>query len=440
MAEAAESTERYNTGKSLPLDGVPFAVKDEMDVKGLPTTLGLSTEQAKRRLSSAGAPLTHTSFCVQKLLDAGMILLGKTNMHELGLDTTGDNPNWGTPSNPYNPHYYPGGSSSGSGACVGAGLVPIAVGADGGGSIRIPSAYNGVWGIKPSHGRVSIRPTPCFSSSVTVPGPIAATIADLEIGYRVMATPDEARESTASPSALFAPPGSIPIPPQKVLGIYTPWFDGCDSQVRSLFDSSVDLLKTMGYQVVNITLPYLSQNQAAHRMVIMSEITSIVCSVGANIKGITPHNKIIASVASRTSSHDFVTANRLRAQMMEHLSHLFTAHPGLIILSPTTPFPGVQIPSGAGIKGAYGLSDATSAVQSMIYVFLANWTGCPAINMPCGYVKVGEGKYTGEMPVGLMGMSEWGSEDLLLRFGRDWDEAWGSRRRRGKGWVDVLDA
>ncbi|GJJ08751.1 hypothetical protein Clacol_002970 [Clathrus columnatus] len=433
LAEAAKSTERYVLGTPLPLDGVPLAVKDEVDVKGLMKTFGLSLEQVKRRFKDGGEPSTYTSFCVQKLLDAGMLLLGKTNMHELGLDTTNDNPYWGTPCNPYNPNYYPGGSSGGSGASVGAGLVPIAVGADGGGSVRVPSAYNGAWGLKPSHGRVSTSPSPSFAPSVVVVGPIAATISDLEIAYHIMATPD----TDGSLSGLFAPPRSLSLPAQKRIGIYNPWIDASEPKVKILFNSSLTLLKEkMGYQVEDITLPYLSENQIAHRLVIMSELTSILCSAGQDITGLAPHNRILASVASRTSSHDLISANRLRTQMMQHLSHLFTTYPGLIILSPTTPHPGVRIPSGAGLKGAYGLTDATNAVESMIYVFLANWTGCPSISVPCGYVDV----HAGEMPVGLMGMSEWGSEDLLLRFGRDWDEIWSTQRRRGKGWVDVLNS
>lgn len=441
LAEAAASTERYKTGNPLPLDGVPLAVKDEIDVKGLPTTHGLSSEQTARRAKGKGAPATYTSFCVQKLLDAGMIFLGKTNMPELGLDPSGDNPHWGTPSNPFNPDYYTGGSSSGSAACVSAGLVPIAVGSDGGGSIRIPSAFTGIWGIKPSHGRVSTHPSPCYAPSVVVVGPLAATINDLELGYRVMATPEEGNEFDSSPSALFSPPGRIPVPSQKVLGICIPWLDPCDSQVRSVFESSVRLLQRKGYQVVNITLPYLNANHAAHRQVIMSELASMVCSVGADIAGLTPYTKILTSVSSRTTSYDFISANRLRTQMMEHLSHLFTAHPGLIILTPTTPRAGLRIPSGAGIKGTAGLCDGGSASSSMTYVYLANWTGCPSINMPCGYVEVGSsdgGKETREIPIGLMGTSEWGSEDLLLRLGHDWDDIWGSQIQRGKGWVDVL--
>ncbi|KIJ42142.1 hypothetical protein M422DRAFT_171455 [Sphaerobolus stellatus SS14] len=431
LAAAAASTERYRSGGALPMDGVPLVVKDEVDVAGTVKTLGLSPAEVSRRLGNE--PAKQSSFCVQTLLDAGMLLLGKANMHELGLDTTNDNPHWGTPTNPYNAAYYPGGSSGGSAACVGSGLVPIAVGADGGGSIRVPALYNGVWGLKPSQGRVSGRPTPSLAPSVGVLGPITATIADLEIAYRVMAAPDV---EGGSASALFSYPGSLTSITEKVLGIYKPWFEDADAPIVSAVQSAVDaLVSQKGYKVVDITLPYIAENRTAHAVTILSEIGSGICAGGDDVAGLCPSTKILTSIASKTKAHDLITAARLRAQMMQHLSHLFQTHPGLIIVTPTAPHPGVKIPPGAGIKGAYGISDSNKALRSMQYVFLANWTGCPAISAPCGYVSVDGG----EMPVGMMGMAEWGGEDSLIDFGKEWDSLWSKdSRKRGKGWVDVL--
>jgi len=427
LAAATASTGRYASNAALPLDGVPLVVKDEVDVAGMMKTLGLSPAQVARRLGTT--PASQSSFCVQKLLDAGMLLLGKANMHELGLDTTNDNPHWGTPTNPYHPNYYPGGSSGGSG------IVPIAVGADGGGSIRVPAVYCGAWGLKPSHGRVSGRPTPSLAPSVGVLGPIAATITDLEVAYKVMATPDV--EGGAA-SAFFAAPGNLKpsVRHTKLLGIYKPWFEDADPFICTAAQNAVDLLVSQhGYQIVDITLPYILENRHAHAATIMSEISSAICAGGSDTSGLTPHNRILTSIAGQTTAHDLITAARLRTQMMQHLSYLFTTHPGLIIVSPTVPHVGVKIPPGGGVKGGYGASDANTAVRSMQYVFLANWTGCPAIQAPCGYAKVDGG----EMPVGLMGMSEWGAEDALIDFGKDWDVIWSREgRKRGKGWVDVL--
>lgn len=149
---AEESTQRYKDGKPLsPLDGVPMAVKDEEDLTGYTKCLSSKLDFTNKD--------DVTSYCVQKWLDAGAICLGKTTMHELGMDTTNNNPIFGTPRNPNNEHYYCGGSSGGSAYSVAAGLLPFTMGNDGGGSIRIPSGYCGMYGLKPSHGRVSIRPS-----------------------------------------------------------------------------------------------------------------------------------------------------------------------------------------------------------------------------------------------------------------------------------------
>lgn len=153
VRKAAEaSTQRYKAGKPLsPLDGVPVAVKDELDLKGYTKSLSSKLDFTNKD--------DVTGFCVQKWLDAGAICVGKTTMHELGMDTTNLNPTWGTPRNPNNENYYCGGSSGGSAYSVAAGLLPFAMGNDGGGSIRIPSAYCGLYGLKTSHGRVSVRPS-----------------------------------------------------------------------------------------------------------------------------------------------------------------------------------------------------------------------------------------------------------------------------------------
>ncbi|KAI4268152.1 MAG: hypothetical protein LQ337_008012 [Flavoplaca oasis] len=163
LAAAEASTARYKSGKPLSLlDGVPVAVKDEADLDGYEKSLGSSIDYTRK---DGG-----TSWCIKKWEEAGAIIIGITNMHELGLgishplstlprisahhdtDTTNNNPVKGTPLNPHNPSYYTGGSSGGSAYAVASGLVPIAHGADGGGSIRNPAAYCGLYGLKPTHG------------------------------------------------------------------------------------------------------------------------------------------------------------------------------------------------------------------------------------------------------------------------------------------------
>ncbi|RMY51895.1 hypothetical protein D0863_14439 [Hortaea werneckii] len=337
-------------------------------------------------------------------------------MHELGMDTTNNNQTYGTPLNPHNDRYYTGGSSGGSAYAVSAGLVPLAIGNDGGGSIRIPSAYCGVYGLKPSSGRVSIRPTANLAKSTAVAGPIAANMVDLEIGYRIMAQPDPLdRDSKHFPpprsqTAIEADSKRKP----KYLGVYDEWIASADGPVREACQAAIDYLTTeLGYTLVPITLPFVHSGQLAHAMTIMSEAISGLKPT--QITQLSPANQVLLSVGSRTPATDFLQAQKLRNVLMQHLAHLFTQYPGLIILTPTTPNSGWSFHPSELVHGS---TDANMQIRNMEYVWLANFTGCPAISVPVGYVAPqGEGRGGGKVPVGMMGMGEWCGEDELIGFG-----------------------
>lgn len=217
-----------------------------------------------------------------------------------------NNPVYGTPLNPHNDRYYCGGSSGGSAYAVSAGLVPVAIGNDGGGSIRIPAAYCGLYGLKPSSGRIGIRPTANLAKSTAVAGPIAACMSDLEICYRVMAQPDKLDKD----SKLFAPPkpqAEIGASRTKVIGIYKEWFHRADRPVRVACDACIDFLSSkLGYTVVDVSLPMIHEGQAAHALTIMSEVISGTPAV----KDLTPANQVLLSVGSRTPAHDFLQARK----------------------------------------------------------------------------------------------------------------------------------
>lgn len=178
-------------------------------------------------------------------------------MHELGMDTTNCNPVFGTPRNPNNEHYYTGGSSGGSAYAVAAGLMPFAMGNDGGGSVRIPSAYCALYGLKTSHGRVSARPSSNLAKSTGVAGPIAANMIDLEVAYRIMAQPD----ALDPDSSLFVAPNSISVSDtsgKRVLGIYRTWFDRADAAVQKVCWKAIDYLTSqLGYVTVDISIPMI---------------------------------------------------------------------------------------------------------------------------------------------------------------------------------------
>lgn len=402
-AAAEASTKRYKDGCSLgPLDGVPVAVKDEVHLTGYKRTLGSKLDF---KHGSDG-----TSWCVKQWIDAGAIVIGKTNMHELGLDTNNNNPNYGTPRNPHNKEFYCGGSSGGSGYAVAAGLIPFALGADGGGSIRIPSSFCGIWGLKPSHGRVSGAPSQSLAPTVGVLGPMAASIDDLALAYRMMAVPAPASEDPISSQFPYPRPHSE-TKRTKSIGIVRDWIDRAEAPVRAVLDRALDYYRQEGYNVIDITIPYLPEGQRAHILTIMAEIASGVDA--SKISQLTAPNKVLVSLGMwQITANDLLASQRLRNLLMTHLAYLFQTHPGLLILSPTTPIPGWHIDGGEADLSR-GLSDGKSSVRNMEYVWLANFTGCPAISCPAGYTS------KDGIPVGIMAMGEWGTEEELIAFARD---------------------
>ncbi|RFU27422.1 hypothetical protein B7463_g8920, partial [Scytalidium lignicola] len=446
LEAARASTSRWKEGKPLSiLDGIPTGVKDTNCVAGHRKTSGRKLNDPKFSTNSA------SDYPVQKLEEAGVIILGVLNMHELGSDTTGLNPHWGTPLNPHNPNYYTGGSSSGSGYVVAAGLVPFSVGADGGGSVRIPASFCGVYGLKPSHNRLDDH-----GSTVVVTGPLAASMADLEASYKIMGQPDLSHPICS----LFSPPplpSLNPIQRPKILGICRPWLERADPIVLNLVDNLISHYeKDLGYTIIPIEMPYRREGQLAHAMTILSEMLertqrhvppSAATSPTEYLDSLTPANKVLLTVASQTPALDFLLAQQLRNLIMSHLAYLFKTYPGMIIVTPTSPVPGWPIQDKGDFR--WGSSDANQSMRNMEYVWLANFSGCPAISAPVGWVKPVNGvldpKEKGKVPVGVMGLGEWGDEEGLLQWGREsekWVREGNSEGKNGMvragNWVDVF--
>lgn len=251
-------------------------------------------------------------------------------------------------------------------------------------------------------------------------GPMAASIDDLALAYRIMAAPPPASEDTLASSfpAPLPNPSSTASPKNKTIGIVRDWIDRAEPPVRAIFDKTLAYYRQRNYTIIDISIPYLPEGQRAHVLTIMAEIAS-----GLNpeqIRSLTAPNRVLVSMGMwQIHSQEYLAAQRLRSLLMSHLAHLFRAHPGLLIFSPTTPIPGWKI-SGGNADLAHGLSDGKSSVRNMEYVWLANFTGCPAISCPAGYVR--------DVPVGIMAMGEWGAEEDLIAFARD-----------GEGVLDVDD-
>jgi Asp-tRNA(Asn)/Glu-tRNA(Gln) amidotransferase A subunit family amidase len=190
------------------------------------------------------------------------------------------------------------------------------------------------------------------------------------------------------------------------------WIDRAEPAVRAVFDRALDFYGKHNYTIIDISIPYIPEGARAHVLTIMAEIASGLSP--SQIKHLTAPNKVLVSMGMyQISGQDFLAAQRLRSLLMSHLGFLFQKHPGLLIFTPTSPIPGWKI-AGGDADLARGVSDGKSSVRNMEYVWLANFTGCPAISCPAGYAEDNGHR----VPIGVMAMSEWGSEEDLIAFAR----------------------
>ncbi|HEX9761726.1 MAG TPA: amidase, partial [Acidimicrobiia bacterium] len=215
-----------------PLAGVPVGLKDIIDHQGRVTTCGSAFY---RHRATVSAP------CVLAIEDAGGVIIGRTGLHEWAFGFSSENPHWGAVRNPWNPATSPGGSSGGSAAAVAAGITPIAIGTDTGGSVRVPAALCGIYGLKVTHGRISLEGVFPLAPSLDTVGPLADSVEHLAVAYRVMSG-DQSPEPKAE---------SLRI------GVPQPWVEKApmSEEVANAFERAVSELTGMGHQVVPIEIP-----------------------------------------------------------------------------------------------------------------------------------------------------------------------------------------
>ena len=396
MELARASTRRYERGEHLgPLDGVPVAVKDELDQRGLPTTVG--TSFLGRRPAAADATV------VARLRASGALLAGKTNMHEIGLGVTGLNPHHGTARNPHDPARHTGGSSSGSAAAVASGICPISVGADGGGSIRIPAALCGIVGLKPTYGRMSAAGSAPLCWSVGTSGPMAVSARDAALAYMVMAGPDEDDPRTRGQPAPEAPDTRVADLGGMRLGVFPAWLEDADPGVVEVVQRALRGLEAAGANLHEIEIPELHLTRLAHMITIVAEMAA--SSMAERRRGRARHGldvRLNLALSDGLTAADYVQAQRLRTRAMAHMDEVLSKVDG--VLTPTT---GCTAPLIAPDALRSGESNLVLLDRIMRFSPLANLTGLPSISFPVGYDEDG-------LPVGCQLIGRPWSEAFLL--------------------------
>ncbi len=398
LRQARESAERIAAGRPLSvLDGVPVAVKDEVDMVPHPTTVGT------RFLGGKAA--TQDATVVARLRAAGALLIGKTNMHEIGINPEGHNVHHGHVRNPYHLDHDSGGSSSGSGAAVGAGLVPLAVGADGGGSIRIPAGHCGVVGLKPTYGRVSEHGAAPLCWSVAHLGPIGATVEDVAIGYALMAGRDERDEHTWAGTAVSLENWQNKDLTGLKVGIFWDWFNHATPEIVAACKRAVDSLVQAGAELVGIDVPELEAQRVAHAVSILSEMGAAMGNYPENWMDFAPATRVNLSVGRAATARDYVQAQRMRTRAMGIWKTVYEQVD--VVVTPGSAVTAPPIPAG-GLSD--GWSDLSTVTEVMRFIVPGNFVGLPAMTMPVGYDSVG-------LPICLQLMGRHWEEALLLRTG-----------------------
>jgi aspartyl-tRNA(Asn)/glutamyl-tRNA(Gln) amidotransferase subunit A len=394
MREAEASALRWRKGAPLgPLDGVPTAIKEQIATRGVPTRAGTDLLD--------DTPATEDSTCVARLRSAGAVVLGQTAMTELGMSPLGFNPKRPMPRNPHAADRTPGGSSTGTGVAVATGLVAHALGGDGGGSIRVPASYCGVFGIKATWGRVS-REGCLAGDSVSHFGPLASSTADLARVLEVISGPDgKDRQADLAPPRTpgsFVAALSRGVRGLRVAVVESEWGDASPDVGRAGREA-LRLLEKEGAVLVDVRLELARRAAAVGYLMIGLEGLGIHRALVRRGAPFNPDLRVSFAALAEASAEDYVSAQRLRTGLRLEMARAF-GDVDLFAL-PATATTAPRVSDG---DFAAGFLDARALDAACRFAFLANLTGHPALSAPVGLDEA-------RMPIGMQ------------LVGDAWDEA-----------------
>ncbi|AKU99200.1 Aspartyl-tRNA(Asn) amidotransferase subunit A [Labilithrix luteola] len=375
LADAQASAARWRLGRALgPLDGVPMLVKEQTAVKGLPRRSGTTFLD--------GAPQENDATAVARMRAAGAIVIGTTVMTELGMTPNGSNAKRVMPRNPHDTNHIAGGSSTGSGVAVATGLVPFAIGADGGGSIRIPSAMNGVFGIKPTWGRVS-RSGDVSTGTVAHLGPIAGCTLDLAHMLELMSGHD-----ANDPQTFAAPPrerGSfISAIGRGVRGLVigvpeSEWADASEPVARA-GKAALSALEKAGAKLVPVRLELASYAMSIGVVIIAAEARASVREDWRTKRDEMGDDlQVTFSAIDGFEASEYLDVCRLRTGLRHELSSAFRTIDLLAL--PSTVSPAARV---TDTDMRTGFLDTKVLDGLCRFAFLGNLSGLPALSAPVG--------------------------------------------------------
>lgn len=405
-ARTADAAAARGTAAGL-LDGVVMAVKDNIDTAGLRTTCG-------SRFFATRVP-NHDAPVVERLRAAGAVIVGKANLHEFAFGIRSNNPVAGQTRNPWDPSRIPGGSSGGSGAALALDLCQAALGSDTGGSVRLPAAFNGVSGLRPTVGRVPSLGCLPVSPTQDAIGPMARSVADVARVFAVIAGEHaEDPTSVAAPLENFLPRLGDGIAGVRVGLPRNHYFDGCDPEIDAAVREAARVLESLGAVLHEVEVPGAGEAHEHATVVIFSDACELH---GARLR---EHPELFdEQVLARMrtglgyTSVDYARALRARERWRHALAGVFAEVD--LLLSPTVH---TRVPP---IEEDRSLLEATRDATRNTYA--GAFAQLPGLSVPCGFTSDG-------LPVGLQLEARWWHEPLLLRAGHAYQQVtdWHLRR------------
>jgi aspartyl-tRNA(Asn)/glutamyl-tRNA(Gln) amidotransferase subunit A len=408
LAQARACESALKSGAELgPLHGIPYAAKDLFDVKGVPTMAG--THLLADNIAA------QDSTVVRKLAAAGMVLLGKTHTVQFAYGAPGINHDHGTPHNPWHPlPHAPGGSSSGSAVAVAAGLAPMALGTDTGGSVRVPAALCGIVGLKTTVGRVSRAGVYPLCWTLDSVGPITRSVEDAAIVYQAMQGADARDESTVGVTAHDALRGlKDGVKGLRIAFGETTFFDGVDSEVESAVRETGSVFRSLGAQVSSIAVPEVAAAWAEEKRPLL--IAAEGCAVNRELldQHLDQLDPVIGPrmLTGRTlSAPDYVALLQRYAQLRGEVRWTLRDVDALIVPTTMTPArPLDAIDTSFEVYLEYNMKVHRNTG-------IGNILNLCAVSVPCGFTSAG-------LPIGLMIYAKPFAEDMALRVAYAYEQA-----------------
>jgi aspartyl-tRNA(Asn)/glutamyl-tRNA(Gln) amidotransferase subunit A len=437
LEQARRADETLARGEGGPLTGIPGAIKDVLCTRDVRTTAG------SKILDPFVPP--YDANAVTLLKEAGFVMLGKTNMDEFAMGSSGENSAYGPTCNPWAPDRVPGGSSAGSAAAVAAGMAHFALGSDTGGSIRQPASLSGVVGMKPTYGRVSRYGLIAFGSSLDQVGPFTRSVKDAALVFEAIAGYDS-RDSTSAPMEVPDIAAVLNESDLKGLRIGVPreyFVEGMDPQVREKVASAINQLIALGAEVDwELSLPSTPHALAVYYIIAPSEASANLArydgvkygyaytdgssmwedmektrqhGFGAEVK----RRIMLGTYALSAGYYDayYLKAQKVRTLIRREFDEAFANYD--VIVAPVSPTPAFKL----GEK----VDDPLQMYLSDVCTIPVNIAGLPGISVPCGFVTADDGA---RLPVGLQVIARPFDEATMFRVAHSYEQATGWRRER----------